>query len=201
MHQRHVFERYLRPDEERRLLRFIARVNDIYAARDHAWMRLLRQTGLRIGSLARLTVGEAQDALREHRLVVAADKAKGGRGYSVLLNRRAQQALRDLLRIRREMGHAPVPDQPLIMSRNHRAMSVRSYQSRMRNWVIAAGLGVEASPHWFRHTLAKRIIERSTARDPRAIVQHALGHANIVSTAVYTWPDRDDIERAMEEAS
>ncbi|HFD81026.1 MAG TPA: site-specific integrase [Gammaproteobacteria bacterium] len=198
---RQVFERYLRSHEERRLLACVAKYGDPLARRDHAWMRLMRHTGLRVGSLAALTVEDAQEALRAHRFRVRAEAAKGGRGYQVPLNRKAEAALRDLLRIRRELGHPQTPEAPLVMSRNHRGMSIRSYQARMRMWCARADLGVQASPHWFRHTLAKRIIERSTARDPRAIVQHALGHTSIVSTAVYTWPDRDDIERAMEEAS
>lgn len=201
MNQRRVFERYLKESEERQLFTTLRQFGDLQARRDHAWMRLLRQTGIRVGSLAALTVHDAQLALATKRLALRAESAKGGHGYDVPVNTKARAALKDLLKVRREQGHAPMPDAPLIMSRNHRGMSIRSFQARMRKWVAAAGLQVEASPHWFRHTLGKRIMERSTSGDPRAIVQHALGHHNIMSTCVYTGPDRDDLDRAMEEAS
>lgn len=201
MYHRNVFERYLTQSEEKQLLATVAQYQEILARRDHAWMQLLRQTGIRVGTLAGLTVDDAREALRIRRMTVHADNAKGGHGYQVLVNRRAATALRTLLGIRREMGYAPIPDQPLVMSRNHQGISVRSLQDRMRKWVLAAGITTPATPHYFRHTLAKRIIERSTASDPRAIVQHALGHSNIANSAIYTYPDRADLERSMEEAS
>lgn len=205
MYARKVFERYLRPQEERLLFGAVARFADVLAQRDHAWMRLLRQTGIRVGSLAGLTIGDARLALRDKRLQLRKAITKGELGYSVPLNKKAQTALRDLLRIRREQGQGFVDEAPLIVSRKYgatqRGMSIRAFQDRMQHWRRIAGLPVEASPHWFRHTLAKRIVERSTAKDPRAIVQHALGHSNIISGAIYTFPDREDLENGLEEAS
>ncbi len=194
------FGRYLRPHEERQLLRTVRRCDDVLARRDYEWMRLLRHTGLRIGTLTGLTVGHADEALRTGYLTYEAEIAKRGIGGRIYLNRQARAAIKGLLKIRREMGHANVPDAPLVMSRKRRGLSVRSCQARMRQWVEAAGLDVAATPHWFRHTLAKRILATSTAREPLRIVQAALGHRNISSTAVYTRPDRDEVARAIEEA-
>lgn len=198
-YERQVFDRYFTPQEERQLLGTVGAYSNAPARRDHAWMRLLRQTGIRVQSAAGLTVGDAQRALRGGYLDVCSDHAKGGRGYRVYCNRRAAQALRDLLRIRADMGHAPVDSAPLIMSRNRRGMSVRSFQARLQHWCRTAGVR-EASPHWLRHTLAKRIMARSVARDPRGVVQSVLNHASVDSTAVYTMPDREDVELAMEGA-
>lgn len=219
MYERKVFERYLRPKEERQLFATVGNRADLLAQRDYAWLRLLRHTGIRVGSLAGLTVDDARlalaglksvkgkrfEELRGHRLRIRGAIAKGEHGYEMPLNKIALQALLDLLRIRRELGHAEIGDAPLVMSRKAGAtgkgMSVRAFQDRMQHWRQAAGLTVECSPHWLRHTLAKRIVERSTSTDPRAIVQHALGHSNIISGAIYTFPDREDIEQSMEEAS
>ncbi len=199
MHDRAVFDRYLTIAEERQLLATVAGRAGVYAARDHAWMRLLRHTGIRVGSAARLTCADVREALRSGYLYVRPIKrSPGGRIY---LNRRARQSLTDLLRVRREMGHGEQPEAPLIMSREHAGMSVRSFQHRMRYWVREAGLQVDASPHWWRHTLAKRLMRQSTAADPRGIAQRALLHAHITTSAIYTGPDREDYEMAMEEAS
>lgn len=197
---RQVFERYLTVTEERALLRAVGALSDVQARRDHAWMRLLRQTGIRVRACSRLTVHHAQRALAEGCLTLEAGIQKGRQGHRVPVNTRARQALRDLLAVRRAQGHAPHPDAPLVVSRHGTALSVRSYQARVRHWCQRAALNVQASPHWFRHTLAKRLVAQSTAQDPAGIVQGVLGHRSRTSTGVYLLPDREDLARALEEA-
>jgi len=201
MHERKVFERYLTVVEERKLMRTVARVNDILARRDHAWMRLLRHTGIRLVTLCGLTVYHAREALRTEYLTIEPEIHKGRYGGRIYVPKPGRRALQALLAVRREMGYPEQPDGALVMSRNHRPMSRRSYQARMALWCREAGLERTASPHWWRHTLAKRLMTQSTADDPRAIVQRALLHRDIKTTMVYTLPDRDAYEQAMEEAS
>ncbi|NBC23229.1 MAG: tyrosine-type recombinase/integrase [Gammaproteobacteria bacterium] len=124
-----------------------------------------------------------------------------GQVLELRARRATSGALRSLLKIRRDMGFAEADDAPLIVSRNHRGLSVRSFQARMRKWCQSAGLPVHATPHWFRHTLAMRLMRNSTAADPRGVVQGALGHRDINSTAVYTRPSREDVDRAMQEVA
>lgn len=197
---RAVFERYLTRAEEKKLLAHIARHAGLYAKRDHAWLRLLRHSGLRLGSLRGLTVGDARAALRTRRIRAAAEHAKGKRGYDTPLNSHADQALNDLIKIRRAMRLPDDDTAPLICSRLGRAMSERSYQHRMQMWRQSAGLSVDASPHWMRHTYGKRIHDSTESRDPQAVVQVLLGHASRASTVIYTQPSREDIERAAEAA-
>lgn len=197
-YQRRVFERYLTEREERDLLRTVGQFAHILARRDHAWMRWMRHTGIRVAAASRFTCADARSALADGHQVVR--REKGGRTTTIYLTRRARQALRDLLRIRREQGHAEQPDAVLVVSRRGAPLSVRSYQSRMRYWARIAGLRVTPSPHWLRHTLAKRVMARSTAEDPRGIVQAALNHASIHSTSVYTMPDREQVAAALDES-
>jgi len=196
-----VFSRYLTEQEEKQLLSHVGSLADLLARRDYYWMKLLRQTGIRVGALAGLTVDDAREALRTNHLPLNPEHAKRGKGGQVFCNAVAANALRDLLAVRREQGHAEEGSAPLIMSRNHRGISVRSIQARMQHWVKAAGLDVQASPHWFRHTLAKRIMKRSTAKNPLPIVQGVLGHASPSTTLIYAGPDREEMEQAMREAS
>lgn len=196
-----VFVRYLSEAEEKRLFDHVGALRDLLARRDHAWMRLLRHTGIRIGAVAGLTVDDAREALRDQYLPLDPEHAKRRKGGRVFCNDEARKALRDLLAIRREQGHPEIGAQPLIMSRNHRGLSVRSFQARMALWCRAAGLDVQATPHWFRHTLAKRIMRRSSARNPLHIVQGVLGHASPSTSLVYAGPDREEMEQAMQEAS
>jgi site-specific recombinase XerD len=87
------------------------------------------------------------------------------------------------------------------MSRINKGMSVRSFQARVQHWCQQAGLTVHATPHWMRHTMAQRILARSTAADPIGIVQSALGHKSRSSTGIYTKPTREAVSHAMELAS
>jgi len=199
MYVRNTFERYLTEAEERQLFRYMQQFSgDLYARRDRAMMVLLRQTGVRVGSCARLTCLDAREALRVERLVLRAEISKRGRGYDVRANKPARAALRELLKCRRDMGCDELPDAPLIMSRHGRGLSVRSIQDRVRKWCLAAGLSVQASPHWMRHTLAKRVMARSTSNNPVAVVQRILGQSSASSAAVYTMPDREEIDAAVE---
>lgn len=196
-----TMERYLTPQEERQLFAAVSRINDIYAQRDYAWMRLLRNTGIRVGSLAALTVGDAEDGLATGNLPINPEFAKRGKGGHVPLNKNARNALRDLLRIRANMGHPKDRSGRLIMGRKHRGLSVRSFQDRMKHWREEAGLPVQVSPHWFRHTLAMRIMENSTSANPLGVVKRVLLHSDISSTAIYTKPSREDVANSLEAAS
>jgi len=195
------FHRYLRRDEEKALFRAIAASADKLAHRDHAWMRLVRHTGIRVGALARLQVGDAMHALEWKELRLSPAIQKGRVAHSIHLNSEAKRALEDLLRIRRQFSRDENPNAPLVLSRTGRVLSIRSFQSRVRYWARQAQLPVDASPHWLRHTLAKRIMAQSTARSPESIVRRVLGHRSLASTAIYTAPDRDDVAQALDEAA
>jgi integrase/recombinase XerC len=198
---RKVFERYLTVQEEKCLFKTVTQYQCILSRRDAAWMMLMRQTGIRVETMAGLMVGDVSQALKEGYLEHRPEITKRDQGGKSFLTKKARKALRDLLAIRREQGYAENPDAPLVYSRNHQRMTIRTYQARMQHWRDKAGLQVGASPHWFRHTLAKRLMQQSTAKDPRGVVQAALNQRDPRSTLVYTLPDREDIERAMEEVS
>lgn len=199
--QRQHFDRYLVESEETKLLKHLRSLSSVLARRDLAWIELLRNTGIRIGTLPKLTVRDAMTWLTTERVTLGDSVSKGGRGYELPLNKRGKRAIELLLKVRREQGFAQIPDEPLIMSRNKRALTVRSFQLRIKHWCQEAGLKVDATPHWLRHTFAKRIMSRSTARDPQGIVQAALGQRSRESTVIYTMCDRDELALALEEAS
>lgn len=194
-------DRYLTLKEEKQLFGTVGSIKGNLAERDYAWMRLLRYTGMRVGSLVGLTVQDARQALATGRLGLSDQHAKRGQGYAIPLTKRATQALRDLLKVREAMGYSQEPDAPLIMSQKGRGLSIRSLQSRLRYWTDNAGLDIDITPHWFRHTLAMRIMRQSTAENKLGVVQNALGHRTSTATMLYTRPSKEDIALAMEEAS
>jgi len=208
-----MFDRYFTEDEEKQLFSTVKSRSGLLAARDYAWMRLFRATGMRVGAMSQLTVGHARVALRTGYLDLQSDIQKKGIEHRIFVTKACRRALRDLLHIRRDMGYPETDDGGLIMSRNHKPMSIRSYQARMNYWcgksgdsLLSSGRKSEtvpsfprATPHWFRHTVGKRIMKNSTAADPRGVAQGVLGHISGRSTEIYTRPDKEDIEMAMRE--
>lgn len=202
---RQNFDRYLTASDEKKLFSCLKNQSGKLARRDYQVFVLLINTGIRIGSAIALNVQDAMEAVRTKRLVLRAETMKNGAAHSVFLNAKAVDALSSLLKIRKEHGFSNVPSEALICGRSERKgarrLSVRNLQARMQKWRDLAGLEVPASPHWFRHTLAKKIMAKSTAEDPRGMAQLVLGHKSIQATAIYTLPNRESIALAMEEAS
>lgn len=195
-----VMKRYLTEGQQGVLLRTINQHSGLLARRDSAWTRLLASTGMRLNELVTMTVGDAESALRTGYLFVPREHRKGGRqDHSYLVTEPVRRALLDLLAVRAEQGHADILSAPLVMSRKHCAVTARAYEQRVAMWAEMAGLSEKVSPHWFRHTRAMNIMRRSTAADPRGVVQGALGHASIASTGIYTRITKEDMEAALRE--
>jgi len=194
-----MFQRYFTESEEKQLFAEVKSRAGALAARDYAWMCLFRATGMRVGALSQLTVGHAKAALASGYLDLQSDIQKKGVEHRIFVTKSCGKALRALLKVRREMGYPEISDGGLIMSRNHKPMSIRSYQARMNYWCKKADMTIKATPHWFRHTVGKRIMKNSTAQDPRGVAQGVLGHISGRSTFIYTQPDKEDIEMAMRE--
>lgn len=214
--QERTMNRYLTDGEQARLLSVLRQHSgDPLAARDYAWVRALRHSGLRIQEFSRITVGDAMAALKSGYLFVPKEHRKGwnrseradGRrrkppkDHQAYLTAALREALDDLLRLRLARGGAAgcADGDPLVASRNGGRMSVRNYQLRLAFWARKADLPAGVSPHWLRHTRAMNIMRNSTSRDPRGVVQRALGHADIRSSGIYTMTPREEVEAALDE--
>ncbi len=210
--RRQVFDRYYTEAQEKILFKTVDEQKKVLARRDAQWMHLLRNTGMRIGILAGkdlkqdgkkmghvagFTVGEAKHTIASGYFEFRGDVKKGGHGQRLMATKKAIVCLKELLKIRKEMGYVLEHDGPLIMGQKGAGLSVRQFQERFKYWANKAGL--QGSPHWMRHTAAKRIMQNSTAEDPRAIVQSVLDHQDINTTYIYTMPDKEEVEAIMEE--
>lgn len=189
--------RYLTEEEQRRLLAAARSCADPLAQRDYHWMAALLLTGMRIKEFSRLTVPQVRQALHTGWLVSRKEDCKGKRGNEYLVTAPLRAHLEALLKL--DLGYAvPVADAtPLVWGRDHDAMSVRSYQARMKHWAQVAGLDSRLSPHWCRHSRGMNIIRRSRAANPLKVAQLALGHASIASTGIYTQMSREEYEAEL----
>lgn len=199
-------DRYLTEDEQTRLLAVLktAAGRDILGRRDDAWIRMLIHSGMRIRESATITVIEALDALKTGYLFIPKEHRKGfvkgvARDHSVYVTQALRRDIEDLIKVRAELcPEGCRVDAPLVIGRHGYAVTTRNLEMRYKLHATEAGLA-NTSPHWLRHTRAQNIMRRSTARDPRGVVQRALGHASIKSSGVYTGTPREDVEAALRE--
>ncbi|TKA91789.1 recombinase XerC [Guyparkeria sp. SB14A] len=190
-----VFDKYLTRGEEKRLMGAIGRVDCPFARRDYHLFRLMLATGIRVGAACGLTVNDARQALATGRLTLRPEIQKRRLEHSVPLNRRAHEALRGLLSVRHAARQPNDPDAPLLFGRKGPGLSVRSVEARIKQWAREAEIDCakDITPHWLRHTLAKRVMEQSTSANPLGIVGSVLGHRSANSTAIYVQPDKEQI--------
>jgi len=179
----------------REQLRAVERETDrLGSSRDWAIMVLLLRTGLRIGELADLDVGDLRLTQRTGDLVVR--HGKGDRRRVVPLSRSARGALRAWRTDRERHPSNPARDEgPLWLSRRGQRLSMRSISKLVAGVMAAAG--VQESAHGLRHTVATRLV-REHRRD-LVLVADILGHADVKTTRRYARSELEDRRAALEE--
>lgn len=189
-------DRYLTDDEQKRILITAKRVNTPEAQRDYHVMGALLYSGMRINEFRLSTRADVEAALRSGYLFIPREHRKGKRrDHDIYVTEQLRAHLKALLLMD---GAAPMTG-PLVTGRDGmRPMSVRNYQLRVSYWAQEAGVLLGVSPHWFRHSRAMHILHNSTSVDPMAIVQRSLGHASRSSSAIYTSPSRESVERDLD---
>lgn len=171
----------------RRLLRAVHASGNL---RDIAVIEVLAGTGLRVGELLDLQVGDVALSERTGKLTVRRGKHGGYR--EVPLTTEVRTALQNYLVKHAEADH---PSAPLWLGTrgelSHRSSIVRllhkyAYQAEIE----------EFSPHALRHTFASRYLEVNPG-DLRGLAA-LLGHANLNTVMIYTQPHLEDLAARME---
>lgn len=199
--------RYLTETEQRQLLVAAKSQSDPLAQRDYHWMAALILTGMRIQEWSRLTADQVRLAMRTGWLVSLKEHCKGKRHTNeYLMTHPLRVHLQALLDFSDEVASAIEFEadqmQPLVWGRGVAAgalwragaLSVRSYEARIKLWAEAAGLDNRISPHWLRHTRGMNIMRRSRGKDALRVAKLALNHSSIRSTGIYTQMSREEYE-------
>lgn len=175
--------KYLEEEEVRSLVHAPKRL------RDHLILRLLYQTGMRVGELAELHVGDV-DFQREE---ISIQKAKNhAEGRKVPLVDRVTVNL-----LKHYLGGAQDRRSSLFASNKGGALSKRQIQRLVTDYSLMIGLDREkCHAHVLRHTHAVHALRAGI--DIRTLQQN-LGHANLNVTAVYLTMDIEDRKRAYRE--
>jgi integrase/recombinase XerC len=173
--------RTLAEDDQQRLLETLAKAEGYEAVRDHAMFALMLRTGIRVGSVVGLDVGDVDLAAAEVTL-----RCKGDRIERVFLGKEIADHLRRWIGDRR--------DGPLFPTRDGRRLTSRQVARRLAGWLEAAGITRRASPHTLRHSFATALYRKT---GDILLVREALRHRSIASTLVYARVDGERLRRAL----
>ena len=175
-------------------VRDVERASDrLASARDRAIMAVLLRTGLRVGEVAALEVGDLRVTQRTGELIVRHGKRDQRRVVPLVAS--ARRELRDWLAERAALAGVDPDEGPLWIRRGGGSLSVRSITTIAT--IVMRDAGVEESAHALRHTLATRLL-RERAAD-LTLVADILGHADVRTTRRYTRSTIEDRRAAMQD--
>jgi integrase/recombinase XerC len=158
--------------------------------RDIALLEVLAGTGLRVGELLRLQVGDVKIGDRSGQVTVR--RGKQGSFREVPLTRDVRQALSHYLKSHPGKEEA---DAPLWVG-SRGALNHRSSVLRILNkYALQAGLPA-VHPHALRHTFATRYLEHNPD-DLRGLAA-LLGHTSLDTVMIYTEPSLEALAERME---
>jgi len=152
--------------------------------RNIAILEALRCTGMRVGELVRLRLGDLDYPNHSARVV-----GKGGRERVVYFDDEAWRAAQVYLNARTDEARGRALYQLPLFARHDRAagnsilsISTNTVRRVFGDCLKLAGIGQPLTPHSLRHAFATRALE---ATEDLAVVQDLLGHASPATTRVY----------------
>jgi site-specific recombinase XerD len=154
--------------------------------RNLAIVQLLRHTGLRVGELCNLRLGDVTLSERKGEVLVRGGKENKDRTIPLNVDaRRAVEAYKDV--------RPQVSSDYLFVGQRGQPLRPQGVQIVVAKYARRAGLP-EVTPHVLRHTFAKHVLD---AGEDLATVQRLLGHERLETTAIYTQPTARDLEAAV----
>jgi integrase/recombinase XerC len=168
--------------EVKHLLSTIAKHKTAIAKRDHLMFSLLLGTGIRLGSLVGLSVGDVD-------LSGGTLRVNGKRNVEqlVFLNRGLKRGLKTHVVGRNAEG-------PLFLSVSGNRIGPRQVEFRLKHWLKQAGITRRCTVHTLRHTFASRLYEKT---GNLRLIQRALGHRRVATTEIYTRVTDGKLKRAI----
>ncbi|HXG24897.1 MAG TPA: site-specific tyrosine recombinase/integron integrase [Chthonomonadales bacterium] len=185
--------KFLRPEEIEALMS--APDNKPAGLRDRALLELLYASGLRAGEVVRVEVDDIDLEAGEVRV----RHGKGGKERIALLGRTATNAIRDYLNRGWPVlaAASPLPQKALFLNKYGKPLSDRGVRRTFDKYAAAACSRLKITPHVLRHSFATHLLENGA--DLRA-VQELLGHANLVTTQIYTHVTPENLKKVHDRA-
>ena len=191
MNNTDILTTYLTVAEEKRFFNVIKHTAGHKAQRDYWMYKLLRESGIRIGTLCGLTLKDVAGLREGGYLQLREEICKGTNSYELYLHKELFKCITMLVKLAKNSPQSTY----LVPGQGGNPISPRTVQYRCKLWDEISGLNLGITPHWFRHTKAHRIMQGSTASNPRMVVKRNLGHKTMQATDIYTKQTREDFEQ------
>jgi integrase/recombinase XerC len=169
-----------------------ARQDRALAVRDAAIMELLYATGIRVGELCGLDLGDLDEERRTVRVF-----GKGGRERTVPAGIPAVRAVGAWVREGRPVIAGPGSGFALFLGARGRRLDPRTARRVVHASIAAVPGTPDSGPHGLRHAAATHLLEGGA--DLRS-VQEILGHASLTSTQIYTHVSVERLRSAYRQA-
>lgn len=161
-----------------------------FPKRNTAIIEVLYGCGLRVSELVGLNINDIEFTEGFLRCF-----GKGSKERWVPIGKCALVALESYLREERAVL-AKDREQAIFLNRHGRRLSRISVWKLVKHLVRSAGIEKEVSPHTLRHSFATHLLDNGANL---RIVQELLGHANIVTTQIYTHLSREQLYRVFQQ--
>ena len=171
--------KYLTADEVSRLLDEGYKHGTNEGQRDAVMMELLYATGLRVGELVSLNLGDVNTEESYVRCL-----GKGSKERIVHLYPKALLELKKYMKTARPvMLGKRKEEQALFVNHRGERLTRQWVWSVLKNYAQAAGIKSSITPHTLRHSFATHLLQNGASLRH---VQELLGHSSISTTQVYT---------------
>lgn len=160
--------------------------------RDHLIISLALGTGLRLGEIVGLNMGDVYlpDGTPRTRVKLRAEIAKGGRVGDVFLPDALLPKFRRFGKHKERRRESLDPTAPLFCSQSRWRISKRRVQMAYRSWQVQAGFDWLYGFHGLRHHAITAVYRAS--RD-LFLAQRFARHASPLTTIVYTHPGDEEL--------
>jgi site-specific recombinase XerD len=172
--------------DKRDVDRLVRAVEKNQSKRNLAIVQTLRHTGLRVGELCALRLGDVEISARKGAVTVRS--GKGSKHRVVPLNHDARQAIGAYLEVRPK-----VTDDHLFIGQRGEPLRPQGVELLVKQYARQAGL-TDVTPHVLRHSFAKQALDAGV---DLVAVATLLGHQRLETTAIYTKPSARDLEKAV----
>jgi integrase len=180
-------------EEQRALLEASAR-----HPRDHLVFSVALGTGLRLGEIVGLNVGDVYfpDGRLRTRVRLRVEIAKGGRAGDVFLPEALLRKFAAFWAYKVARRERLDPAAPLFCNQGRRRISKRRVQVVFRAWQVIAGFGRLYPFHALRHTAVTNVYRAS--RD-LFLAQRFARHASPLTTTIYTHVSDEELSLSLQD--
>jgi integrase/recombinase XerC len=165
---------------------------DPIALRDALIVELLYATGIRVGELCGLDVGDV-----DHERMLVRVLGKGDKQRAAPFGSPAAAALRAWLEVGRPALATDTSGAALLLGRRGRRLDQRQARTVVHETVSAVPGAPDIGPHGLRHSAATHLLEGGA--DLR-VVQELLGHASMATTQLYTHVSVERLRKVHDQA-